>query len=133
MSTDQDLVRIKEVHWLRVCPILNLWQAVRLAFRIRIWLPCLFASLMLVDGVSDDLTVRSAEFQFLSPDALPLPLRMLPAAIQKVFSGGTAELWNAGGTLALSFALIVIIGVAVARSAATEFCRERAGWAPNQI
>ena len=123
MPQEQDPVRIKQIQWLRVFPILNLWQSFRMAFRLRVLIPCLLASFVMFDGPSDTPTLEN-NFVSTSVDVVPLPLRVLPKVAAKTFTNGAQELRTAVGTFGFALLLIMIVGVSVARSTATEFCRE---------
>lgn len=126
---NQDPVTVSRIQWLRVFPILNLWQAVRMAFRLRVLIPCVIVSgLLILSGWS------TPELQYCVPDicrcspgqllSLPIPLNILTVSIGGSETGQSTACITSPVTVIPAVLLTSVLGIAVARSTATEFCRQ---------
>ncbi len=138
---NQDPVKVNRIEWFRLFPGLSLLHAARLGFRVRVLVPACLCLLVfaarqniartLVDneGFATTIDHQSAEatsFSWLSiiPGEHPLP-----APIEEIVSGATQILFegffsNPWKILSVIWSGLVLLtfGIAVSRSAATEFC-----------
>lgn len=126
---NQDPVTIKGIDWLRVFPVLNLWHAVRMGFRVRVLLPCLLTPTWLFVNPEWSPTLwrfNSNESRKINPETptLPSPINMIDHVTREIFLSHSDWPIGSFSTLMLAMLFTTLIGIAVARATATEFCRQ---------
>jgi len=123
---NQDPVKVNRVEWFRLFPGLSLLQAARLGFRVRVLVPaCLCLLVFAARPDSSRLPVDGAP----TAPLIRIAMQFLPEPVDAVVVGATLFLLSGihnNATEILSFIwsgfVLVTFGVAVSRSAATEFC-----------
>ena len=127
---NHDPVKVNRVEWLRLFPGLSLLQAARLGFRVRVLVPACLCLLVfaarrnIADIVFDVAPPPQQLWIVFGTEAQPLP-----GPIEAVVIGATRFLawgilnnpWEFVSVIWSGFVLMAF-GVAVSRSAATEFC-----------
>lgn len=128
---NQDPVSVSRVEWLRVFPVLNLYQAVRLAFRLRILIPSYIVLFCCLLGPFEQAEVTSQAFggsfraeAIASPTNMPpRPIVDLVTAVSGLTLGTYTSVRQGWIVLGWNVLLLGFFGLAIARSTATEFCQ----------
>lgn len=120
---NQDAVTVERIDLRKTFPVLHLFQAVRLGFRIRVLLPCLIA-------VGGWLAVSELSGLSVLCDVTPSgladvrsPIFHLATICWRLLTNSHPDLfYPLLVALVLDVAVIAFVGTAVARAVATEFC-----------
>ncbi|MDG1897934.1 MAG: hypothetical protein P8J37_23785 [Fuerstiella sp.] len=127
---NQDPVKVDRVEWLRLFPGLSLLQAARLGFRVRVLVPACFC--LMVFAARQNVAEILWDFSP-PPDRLRIAYRIeepvFPVPVKAVVTGASRILasgilnnpWEFVSVI-WSGLVLTVFGIAVSRSAATEYC-----------
>ena len=123
MNSNQDPVRVRQINWRQVLPILHLWRSVAAGLRLRTLIPAGIV-VWLVDGFRD-VVAELSPIAALSVRALPVPVRGTTEAILGLLCRVEVQPLPIIATLSL----LLIPVCMISRSAASDvFRNERLGW-----
>ena len=136
-SPNADPVKVYKIEWLKLFPVLHLVKAARLGIRIRVVVPSLLMMLCLALGPTfeqaDTGGLRSSRLSNGQPslrlvETLPLAV-FLPQSVFNIVENASSIVLGSGGNfrnlclaLAWNMLLVGVLGLAVARATATDFC-----------
>ena len=136
---NQDPVKVDRVEWLRLFPGLSLLQAARLGFRVRVLVPaclCLmvFAARQEIAEILWDFSPSPHQFRIayvlheIGAPPLPGPVEAVVTGATRILASGIFDNPWEFVSVIWSGLVLTVFGVAIGRSAATEYCiRSRTG------
>ena len=127
---NQDPVKVDRVEWLRLFPGLSLLQAARLGFRVRVLVSaslCLmvFAARQNIAEVLGDFSPPPAQqwnVNGIGAQQLPRPVEAVVVGATQILAAGILNSRWEFVSVTWSGLVLTIFGIAVSRSAATEYC-----------